>query len=59
MGGFAAAVSEMADDLSKLKKVTKAISAIGAAFAVLGSFAALAQIFFPDPVMLKLDEISN
>ena len=42
-----------------LKTTINIIGSIGSAFAVLGALASFVSAFLPDPVMLKLDEISG
>ena len=53
------AIMEAKKTADAMKAAIGVVGAIGGAFAVLGAVASLASLFLPDPVMLKLDEISG
>jgi hypothetical protein len=52
-------LKDIADASEKFKKVANVIGIIGSSISVLGALAGLVTLFVPDPVMEKLNSISN
>eukprot|EP00347_Sterkiella_histriomuscorum_P013914 403362875 len=52
-------LKDIADASEKFKKVVNVIGIIGNSISILGALAGLISLFVPDPVMLKLNSISD